>query len=156
MEIRRVRADEWEALRDLRLRALEDAPDAFATTLDEARGDTDEDWRDWCLAAARSDRSAVFVAVDFDGMAGGFVREEGDVLLFGMWVAPERRGSGLADALVEAVLEWSRSLGMPRVALWVVDGNVRAERFYRRLGFEPTGVRKPLRDAFDSELALRL
>ena len=33
MEIRQARAADWEALRKLRLRALADAPDAFASTL---------------------------------------------------------------------------------------------------------------------------
>ena len=36
MDVRRATAEDWEELRDLRLRALEDSPDAFLSTLAEA------------------------------------------------------------------------------------------------------------------------
>ena len=57
-EIRRVRADEWEALRDLRLRALADSPHAFATTLAEAERRSEAEWRE-----AESGREAKFYAL---------------------------------------------------------------------------------------------
>jgi hypothetical protein len=37
MEVRQARAADWESLRELRLRALADAPDAFASTLETER-----------------------------------------------------------------------------------------------------------------------
>ena len=37
IEIRPMRADDWERVRRVRLRALADAPDAFATTLESAQ-----------------------------------------------------------------------------------------------------------------------
>jgi GNAT superfamily N-acetyltransferase len=149
MEIRRVTEADWQALRDLRLRALAESPDAFAMTLEQEQARTDEEWR---LLAT----SAIFVDEAFDGMAAGAVRENGDAMLWGMWVAPQRRGSGLAEALAGAVVEWARGEGVSRVVLWVVTGNAPAERFYERLGFVPTGVTAPLRDGIDRELALRL
>lgn len=36
-DVRRVRPEEWQALRDVRLRALTDAPEAFAARLEESR-----------------------------------------------------------------------------------------------------------------------
>ncbi len=73
-----------------------------------------------------------------------------------MWVTPERRGTGLAEALARAVIEWARGLGAPRIVLWVVIGNVAAERFYGRIGFAPTGVELEMRNGRDRELALDL
>jgi len=154
--VRRVSAQEWVELRELRLRALADAPDAFLTTLAEVQGRSDDDWCEWAEHSAKSMDSAVFVDDGFSGLAGAFVQEPGVVMLFGMWVAPERRGSGLASALVDAVVAWARGLGAGRVVLWVVVGNGRAQRLYEKSGFAPTGVRKPVRSGIDAELALDL
>jgi GNAT superfamily N-acetyltransferase len=148
--IRRAEAEDWQGLRDLRLRALADSPDAFLATLEEAKTRSDEEWRNW------GQDGPIFVAEPFDGMAGGFVTDEGDVMLWGMWVTPARRGSGLAEALARAVIDWARGEGAPRVVLWVVIGNAPAERFYERLGFVATGVTAKLRNGLDRELALDL
>lgn len=42
MEVRQAQAADWEALRQLRLRALADAPDAFASTLEVEMAFPDE------------------------------------------------------------------------------------------------------------------
>jgi RimJ/RimL family protein N-acetyltransferase len=150
MIVRRASTEDWQQLRELRLRALADSPDAFLTTLDEARARTDSEWREW------AESTVVFVDDEFTGMAGGFVQEDGIPMLIGMWVTPERRGTGLAEALARAVIEWARGLGAPRIVLWVVIGNVAAERFYERIGFAPTGVELEMRNGRDRELALDL
>lgn len=59
------------------------------------------------------------------------------VELWGLYVAREHHGSGLARALAERVL------GDAPAELWVFDGNPRAEAFYRKLGFERDGVEAP-------------
>jgi ribosomal protein S18 acetylase RimI-like enzyme len=89
------------------------------------------------------------VAVEGDaavGMAGGFVPEGDTVQLWGMWVAPEARGSGVGRSLVEAVLAWARERGAPTVLLEVTDTERArpAAALYRSLGFAPTGERAPL------------
>ena len=58
MEIRRIGADEWGELRDLRLRALQDAPDAFGSTYEEESIRTDAEWMEWA-ADARGGRLVV-------------------------------------------------------------------------------------------------
>src|SRR6266404_4343892 len=78
IEVRRVEADEWEALRDTRLRALADAPDAFGTTYTEALARPEQWWRDWAQSSADGPAQAMFLAWDGDrpvGIVGAF-REE--------------------------------------------------------------------------------
>ena len=60
--------------------------------------------------------------------------------LWGLYVAREHHGSGLARALAEL------ALGEEPAELWVFDGNPRAEAFYRKLGFERDGVEAPHRE----------
>jgi GNAT superfamily N-acetyltransferase len=63
-----------------------------------------------------------------------------------VWVAPESRGNGVIDALIDSALTWSRGQGDTELGLWVVDGNQRAERAYSRCGFRRTGRTQPVPD----------
>jgi ribosomal protein S18 acetylase RimI-like enzyme len=59
--------------------------------------------------------------------------------LWGMYVRPVARGSGLARALVEAVLDHARQR-VELIQLEVVTDNLAARRLYVALGFEPYGI----------------
>lgn len=48
------------------------------------------------------------------------------------------RGHGIAGQLLMATVEKGRGMGLP-TGLLVDDGNPKAERLYRRLGFEVVG-----------------
>jgi ribosomal protein S18 acetylase RimI-like enzyme len=50
-------------------------------------------------------------------------------------IDPERRGEGLGSTLVNLALDKARELGIIRVDLNVIVGNVPAIRTYERLGF---------------------
>lgn len=52
-----------------------------------------------------------------------------------MWVAPQARRTGTAEALVEEVSGWARRAGAVAVRLSVRRDNERAIRLYRRTGF---------------------
>jgi ribosomal protein S18 acetylase RimI-like enzyme len=146
VEVRRLRADEADALRELRLRAMQDAPWAFGSTYARqlARGP------EWWEARARQDGDVLYVAADGDalaGMAGGFYPgEEGVVQVWGMWVAPAARGRGLGRELVQRVVDWARERGAATVRLDVTDTEAArpAAALYRSLGFAETGERNPL------------
>jgi GNAT superfamily N-acetyltransferase len=63
-----------------------------------------------------------------------------------MWVAPEARGTGAGDALVQAALAWSRDDGARTAIVWVYDTNPVAQRLYERNGFRLTGRVLPVDD----------
>jgi ribosomal protein S18 acetylase RimI-like enzyme len=146
MEVRRARAADWEALRELRLRALADAPDAFASTLAEEAALPEQAWRQ---RAGGGPASVNFVACEdgaYIGMAAIFAVADapGRTHLVGMWVDPRQRRRGVARALVERAVRWARERQAGEVVLWVADHNVPARRLYERAGFRPTGERQPL------------
>ena len=74
-----------------------------------------------------------------------------------MWVAPEARGTGLGDALVEAVIAWGAAHGRTAVKLEVAVFNTPAIRLYQRHGFVVTGARRalpaPRQDTIEMEMA---
>lgn len=45
----------------------------------------------------------------------------------------------MTDALVDGALAWAWERGLERVRLFVHEKNGRAEAFYRKTGFVPTG-----------------
>ncbi len=139
--IERLEADAWSRLRDVRLRALRDAPDAFWVTAEQEQGVSPPYWRDLLIAADR----AWFVAVD-DGTEVGLVGvgrhpdNHQHASLFAMWVAPGARGQGVGSALIDAAIGWAQARGYRRLRLWVNDANHAAARLYARHGFQRTGV----------------
>lgn len=146
LEVRSITAADWSLLRDVSLRALADSPDAFRTTLAEARAFTEEVWRQ------RSDGSALVLVVLEDGrevaMGGVFTTPDSAVAdVWGMWTAPEVRGRGYGGGLLADLVNWcrdrDRDLG---IRLQVTEGNQAARRLYVANGFQPTGVREPLRE----------
>ncbi len=56
-----------------------------------------------------------------------------------MWVHPDLRGTGAADALVSSVKAWVAEVGATEVRLNVVESNAPARRCYERTGFRATG-----------------
>jgi GNAT superfamily N-acetyltransferase len=142
--IREAGADDWQAMRDVRLAALRDAPQAFASTYEREAAFTEADWQ------RRIDGGGSFLAYEPElgrapaGIAGGFETGPGTIELVSMWVRPQARGSGIGQALVEAVVGWARDRGASRVHLWVTESNGHARLLYERCGFRPTAERQPL------------
>lgn len=62
--------------------------------------------------------------------------------LWGINLAPTHWGRGVGTALLGAAVDRLRTAGLDNATLWVVDGNVRARRFYERLGWTPDGATK--------------
>lgn len=139
ISVKRIRADEGEVLRDIRLRSLLDSPDAFGQRYDEAAASTLDDWVTTARASAAGERRIWLFARDDAGAPVGVVqarrRPPADCLLFSMWVAPEARRLGAGASLVDAVQHWGAAWGAERVVLWVLAANESAMRFYDRIGF---------------------
>ncbi|MEU3086481.1 GNAT family N-acetyltransferase [Streptomyces massasporeus] len=169
--IRSVRADEWVAAKELRLAALRDpvAHLAFLETHEEAAARPDAFWQERTAGAAEgADTAQQIIAEGPDGRWVGTLtvlveepgttdwagfpveRKQGHVV--GVFVRPEERGSGLTEVLFDAALEWSWAQGLERVRLIVHEENGRAQRFYRRVGFLPSGVIVPLGESGEREL----
>jgi GNAT superfamily N-acetyltransferase len=134
---------DWAEFRDLRLRALADAPAAFSSKLADERRLGEAEWR--ARLAVRT-QFVARVAGTAIGTVGAYC-SDGGISLISMWVDPMFRCRGVGAALVDRVIAHARDLGYPRLRLLVTEGNIEAERLYTRCGFEPTGVSKPRPDA---------
>mgnify|MGYP001825645418 CR=1 FL=1 len=137
--VRRIRPDEGALLRDLRLRSIADAPDAFGQPLEEARGRPDREWDRGARQSARGDSRTWLIAeteTKAIGLVQGRKRRPRTLLLFSMWVDPHVRRLGVGRLLIEALEDWARTWGGDETILWVFAANRAAIGFYRDLGFE--------------------
>ena len=135
---------DWAELRDIRLRALADAPDAFSVVLAEAEAYDDDHWRD--RLATTNPTYVVREAGSTVAMAGGFAPSDSRVAyVWGMWTAPEARGRGYAAGLLTDLVNLCRDRDLG-VRLHVTEGNQAARRLYTAHGFKSTGVWEPLRE----------
>jgi GNAT superfamily N-acetyltransferase len=160
LEVRRIEPADWPALRELRLRALADAPGAFALRLEDTERRPDELWQEWAQSGSAGDETATFFAVEGQrllGMAGGFFHEaERRATVFAMWVAPEARRGGTGRALLHAVEAWASAAGAESTDLSVTDVNPDALSFYRACGYVETGWTAPLeRDPTITQIGMR-
>lgn len=156
--VRRVRADEWERVRDLRLDAVRDpaAPIAFLSTYEEELAHDDAFWQQRAEGSAAGENVAQFIAESDDRWIGTLTvlrwkqgttdhhgrdvtAARGDVV--GVFIRPDERGAGIIDALFDAAASWAGSLGDRRLTLDVHVDNERAQAAYRRSGFADTGLR---------------
>ncbi len=141
--LERLEPSSWERLQRIRLRALDDAPDAFGSSAASERDYDEAAWRrlvglgPWWLAVHEGDDV---------GMVTGGRRDRDDETrwVYSMWVEPGWRGHGVAVALLDAVRDWARGEGATRLGLDVTDRVPRARRFYERYGFVATGIAVPL------------
>lgn len=62
--------------------------------------------------------------------------------LCALYVDPDQWGRGIGVALVSAARDYLAQAGFQNAFLWVLAGNVRAERFYQRDGWASDGVRR--------------
>ena len=154
--VRRITADDWELMRDVRLAALAEAPSAFGSSYAREVAFTQAQWR-----GRFSERSVTFVAYDSaDGPAGesadfpaggvvpaglaGVYVEDTAADVVSVWVRPAFRGRGVGEALIDSTAVWATSRSFPALYLWVIETNAPARRLYARCGFTPTGESQPL------------
>lgn len=146
---------------DLTIRPAEEADLAAvgAITVEAYRVDGflegTEDYADTLAdAAARFQAADLLVAVDASGEVLGSVTvvrpgtpyaevsKPGELEFRMLSVAASARGRGVGDALVRAVIDQARAIGVERVVLSSSEKMLAAHRLYRRLGF----TRLPDRD----------
>jgi GNAT superfamily N-acetyltransferase len=148
--------DDWELVRELRLRMVLDTPIAFLETAAEVREVSEDEWRAR-VARSVTPGSIRYIAEAADGRWVGCMSaflSDGEppyvvdpqpgpprANLVGVFVDADWRGdAGVADALLAAVCAWVRVHGIDRLFLHVGETNARARRYYAKKGFRETGV----------------
>ena len=143
--VRELGESDWEAYREARLAALEDSPDAFVASAAEESAFPEDRWRDRMRRSRRllAEEDGAILGVASVGRASDGSEHRAE--LFGLWVAPQARGSGVATALVTAGARVARQTGNTHLLYWVGTDNGRAVAFASGFGFRPTEMRRRVR-----------
>jgi RimJ/RimL family protein N-acetyltransferase len=145
--IRPTEAQDAPAYRDLRLASLQAHPEAFGADYETSAARPIEYWEERMRQGAGSQQGVSYVAFADGELIGMTALVRNDLAktrhsasIFGVYTRPDWRAAGVADALIDACLDWARTLGLRLVKLGVVTTNASAIRLYLRRGFSIYGV----------------
>lgn len=136
--------DDAVVVRELRLRALREHPDAFAASYEEERALGIEETVRRLAPTSEQATLGAFLSAELVGIAAvtrpprAKLRHRATIAA--MYVAPEARGLSLGRNLLEEGLALARAWGASEVAVAVTTGNQTARNLYVSAGFIPYGV----------------
>ncbi|MDH4278639.1 MAG: GNAT family N-acetyltransferase [Acidimicrobiia bacterium] len=142
MTVRSLGENEVALYKSLRLRALSSDPAGFGSSHARESAFDDDTWRSRLTGfAGRPGVVLIDMANDeAAGMVGvGEAERVGEAVVWGMWVSPDHRRSGIGRRLLAAAVDWARDRSCTAVVLSVRDGNNAAGSLYRNAGFQERG-----------------
>lgn len=146
MELRILKPTDANNYRSIRLEALQDSPEAFASSYEEEKSRQVEKY----MKSFQSKDSFTIGAFE-NGKLFGIItlikeplfklRHKANIVA--MYVRPEKRGIGLGKYLLTEVIKKANILeGIEQINLTVVTKNETAKRLYSSMGFEVFGTEK--------------
>ncbi|WP_029040983.1 GNAT family N-acetyltransferase [Cucumibacter marinus] len=139
--IRRLTRADGAALRALRLKALADAPEAFAEALDDAERLSATEWQ------TRAESECIYGLFDGETLAGmaQIDRYQSAATRHKAWLTAvyldgSLRGQGAGRSLLAHTIEDSRKRGILQLHLGVGEYNHAVRSLYESLGFEVYGL----------------
>lgn len=141
LTIRQLRPEDAAQYRIVRLRALQEHPEAFGSSAEDFEQRTLADLTDWL--GSQSETFSLFGAfvegdltglIGFGRQTGAKVRHRGGI--YHMYVTPETRGRGLGRQLMQTAMAYAMELdGLEDIVLAVTVGNNAARSLYESFGF---------------------
>lgn len=147
MDIRRLTSEDAVSYRALRLRSLQENPEAFLVTYDSEVSKPIEEIQHKLQPSSKRFTLGCFDKQELVGMVT-FVREQhlktihkGNI--YAMYVSPTCRGEKIGKALITALIARARLFeGLEQIGLTVISDNIAAKQLYGSLGFTACGVER--------------
>jgi len=139
MHLRRLEPHEVSLHRELRLRALQEAPDSFGETFADVAARPLPYWENLTRSVTESGRHVMFLAYEGSDVVGstyGLLDSENEAgRVGGMWVEPAWRRRGVGRALLHEVFSGAREHKLRRLGLWAPAHSPTALALYSQAGF---------------------
>lgn len=139
VELTRLSEDRWEDYRELRLASLKSEPLAFASSYEDEKDLSEDEWK-------RRIKNTLFAVLN-NRLVGMIVYVGNNKLktihvidIFGVYVSREYRGQGVGKKLIEGVLtEVQKSRGIKKIKLTISPEQKAAVNLYQQYGFKTVG-----------------
>jgi GNAT superfamily N-acetyltransferase len=135
--VQEITANEWQRLRSIRLKSLEESPHAFGGTFEIESAEEEISWRskfeklDFLIASVDGVDGAVLSVEVLDGDFGA------TCWIGGCWSDPQFRGKGLMRAMFTFIDEQEKDWKVQGLGVWT--DNFSAIAAYEKLGFVKMG-----------------
>ncbi|MBA2653375.1 MAG: GNAT family N-acetyltransferase [Tatlockia sp.] len=140
MKIRQLHKTDWKLWKDLRLEALNNAPQSFNSSYEEEVLWTDSEFQNRLskgyVLGAFVDNSLVS-CVGFATLNSLKTQHRG--VLWGVYTRPEHRGKGIATVLIQALIQHAKTC-VTQLHLTCALSNHAASAFYQKQGFRIYGT----------------
>ena len=146
--VRPLNESDASAFQDLRLKGLQEHPEAFASSYEREIAYTKDFVSNRLRQTAESPNNFTLGAFREGELLGlvGFYRKTGEKEehrghIWGMYVRSDVQGKGIGKALLTDAVKFAKSLpGLGQIELCVVTRNKQARGLYASLGFASCGI----------------
>jgi len=161
IEIVELKSSEASLCKELRLRALKDAPTAFSETYEQVIEFDSSYWELISNSMVEPNLQRMFIAKKSANCVGSVYAliDQNDSTvgrLGGMWVESANRNNGIGVKLFNSHKNWAMKLKFKSIKLWVQESENCAKPFYSKLGFIETGIKKQCLDKVLCEMQFDL
>lgn len=138
--IQQLTKNDWPIYKKIRLEALKNSPESFASSYEEEITWSDIDFQNSLI------KSDIFGAFDNNSLvscAGFYIMHSNKTnhrgVIWGMYTKDEFRGKGIATDLIKTIISHAKSKVI-QIHLSCVSSNLTAVELYKKLGFKIYGT----------------
>jgi RimJ/RimL family protein N-acetyltransferase len=142
---RKLKKDEWQKYRKIRLEALKNDPQAFGSSYESEIHRSDREWEEILMSSDTDGSKTIFVGIDKNNddllaIGGAYAENDlGEWNIIAIYVDPEHRGQGIGKILLSEIIDILKARRDIKRLMLRVNVNQRAAiNLYTRLGFVTT------------------
>lgn len=148
VKITKLSPERWEEYKNLRLEALKQEPQAFASSYTQESITADEIWQERLVADSKDTQSTYLFAEINNQLVGmlRIAREQAPhsqhiASVYAVYVKSQFRGKGVGGKLLTEAINWFKKFPNPvKISLHVTTTQTGAIALYKSLGFETIGT----------------
>lgn len=150
MQIRKIKVDEWEKYKAIRLKSLQSHPTAFGSDFEQSSQKDDTYWAERLEKSGKEEGTFMLVADDGKNLVGTIAcywesspKMSHVAHIVGVYVDAQQQGKGLGSQLLQATIDKIvEKTQFSKIRIEYTEGNEAAQKLYEKFDFEEVGYLK--------------